>query len=181
MNTAIDRWLRAANPFSAHRGMAEAQRAARVGAIGILLSLIVGSGALAWTIMEPDRFNAALIVEYQRVGMAADQIAMQQAVMDSFLPVLLGFGLVVSALLNGALAWAQWRYMTRAIPLILLGLTAYGVLSNVVMLLTGTMSSFGLAPPAVLAMSWVVGGMATLLYIASLRGAVALHKLRQQA
>lgn len=180
MNTVIDRWLRAANPFSAHRGMAEAQRAARVGAIGILLSLIVGSGAMVWMIMEPDRFNAALIVEYQRMGLTAEQLAMQQAVIDPLLPMLLWFGLVVSVLLYGALAWAQWRYMTRAIPLILLALAAYGVLMNVVMLVTGTTPPFGMAPP-IQATGWVAEGITALLYVASLRGAVALHKLRQQA
>ncbi|MFA4939203.1 hypothetical protein [Brevundimonas sp.] len=176
--TTIDLWLRAMNPLMLPRGMAEAQRSARSMVIGLGIALIVGL-IPTWWMFTSGWFETAMSAEYARMGLSADQVAMQREFMKVIWPFAIGIGAVFSVALYGVLAVVQWRMMTRAIPIIMLALVAYSLVANMGMRLLGTMPTPEL-PLWMLLTTWPAAAVSAVIYVASLQGAMLLHRLRSE-
>ncbi|WP_426023686.1 hypothetical protein [Brevundimonas sp. PWP3-1b1] len=176
--TTIDLWLRAMNPMMLPRGMAEAQRSARSMVIGLGIALIV-SLVPTWWMFTSGWFDTAMSAEYARMGLSSDQVAMQREFMKVIWPYAIGFGAIFSVLLYGVLAVVQWRMMTRAIPIIMLALMAYSLVANLGMRLLGSMPAAEL-PLWILLTTWPAAAVSTVIYVASLQGAMLLHRLRSE-
>lgn len=177
MTDNLKRWLRAANPVNAPRGMAEAQRGARLASVGLIISMLGSLPALIIMMLRPEAFTDLTGAEYAAMGMSAQDVALQTAFMEAIWPGMLGIGMATSLIVTGAMAWVQWRQMTRAIPIVLLAWTAYSVLTALVGLILQTPQ---ILPMAYTAVAWGVSAVAAVLYAASFRGATALHRLKQQ-
>jgi len=177
-NETIGRWLRAMNPWHVPRGMAEAQRAARTVVIGLAISLAASLAPTIW-MFSGDWFVTAMNSEYAAMGLSAQEIALQRAVMEAAWPYLIAVGLVFSTVLYVALGIAQWRYMTRAIPIVLLGFAVYGVVANIGMRLLNILPVPDM-PLWVLAVTWPPAIVAGVIYAAALQGAILLHRLKSQ-
>lgn len=176
--TTIDLWLRAMNPLMLPRGMAEAQRSARSMVIGLGIALIVGL-IPTWWMFTSGWFETAMSAEYARMGLSADQVAMQREFMKVIWPFAIASGAIFSVVLYGVLAVVQWRVMTRTIPIIMLALMAYSLVANMGMRLLGTMPTPEL-PLWVLLTTWPAAAVSTVIYVASLQGAMLLHRLRSE-
>jgi len=177
-NEAMGRWLRAMNPWHVPRGMAEAQRSARTVVIGLAISLAASLAPMIW-MFSGDWFVTAMNNEYAAMGLSAQEIAMQRAVMEVAWPYVIGVGLVFSALFYLALGIIQWRSMTRAIPIVLLGFAVYGVVANIGMRLLN-IAQVPDMPLWVLAVTWPPAILAGVIYAAALQGAILLHRLKGQ-
>lgn len=175
----IDLWLRAMNPLKLPRGMAEAQRSARAMVIGLIIALIVGL-IPTWWMFTSGWFETAMIAEYAKMGLSADQAAIQREFMKVMWPYLIASSAIFSVLLYGVLAVVQWRVMTRAIPIIMLALIAYSVVANLGMRLLGTLPSPDL-PLWINLTTWPAMIVSGIIYVASLQGAMLLHRLKQEA
>lgn len=169
-------WLRAVNPFVEPRGMAEAQRAARALWLGLLVSGVPGVVA-SWWMMNSDYLAQTMAAQNSAMGLDAEQLAMQEAMMDAIMPFAMGAGIVFTVVLYAVLGWAQWRYMTRAIPIVLLVLAAYGAISNVVVHLVPQYAAPDM-PVGLTLTTWAAFAVSTGMYVASLKGAALLHRLR---
>ena len=176
--TTIDLWLRAMNPLILPRGMAEAQRSARSMVIGLGIALIV-SLVPTWWMFTSGWFETAMSAEYARMGLSADQVAVQREFMKVIWPYAIGFGAIFSVLLYGVLAVVQWRMMTRAIPIIMLALMAYSLVATMGMRLLGSMPAPEL-PLWILLTTWTAAAVSTVIYVASLQGAMLLYRLRSE-
>ncbi|GLK47882.1 hypothetical protein GCM10017620_08550 [Brevundimonas intermedia] len=176
--STIDLWLRAMNPLILPRGMAEAQRSARAMVVGLGIALVV-SLVPTWWMFTSGWFETAMNDEYARMNLSSDQIATQRAVMKAMWPFMVGFGAIFSVLLYGVLAAVQWRMMTRVIPIIMLAMIAYSLVANVGMRLLGSMPTPEL-PLWILAVVWPASVVSTVIYVASLQGAMLLHRLRRE-
>lgn len=169
-------WLRAINPFAEPRGMAEAQRAARALWVGLLVSGVPGVFATVWMI-DSDYLSDLIAAQNRVAGLDAEAVAMQQAMMDTIMPFAFGAGIVFTVVLYGVLGWAQWRYMTRAIPIVLLALAAYAAISNVVIRVAPAYAVPEMPLGLTLA-TWAAFAVSTGMYVASLKGAAFLHRLK---
>ncbi|WP_395943211.1 hypothetical protein [Brevundimonas sp.] len=176
--STIDLWLRAMNPFVLPRGMAEAQRAARSMVIGLGIALVVGL-IPTWWIFSSGWFETAMSAEYARMNLSSQEVAMQQEVMKVVWPYMIGFGAIFSVVLYGALAVVQWKLMTRVIPIIMLAMIVYSLVANAGMRLLGTMPSPDL-PLWILAITWPTSVVSAVIYVASLQGAMLLHRLKRE-
>ncbi|WP_159850480.1 hypothetical protein [Brevundimonas sp. G8] len=166
------------NPLILPRGMAEAQRSARSMVIGLGIALIVGL-IPTWWMFTSGWFETAMSAEYARMGLSSDQVAMQREFMKVIWPYAIGFGAIFSVLLYGVLAVVQWRMMTRAIPIIMLALMAYSLVANMGMRFLGTMPTPEL-PLWMLLTTWPAAAVSAVIYVASLQGAMLLHRLRNE-
>lgn len=178
-STAIGRWLRAANPIGHPRGMAEAQRAAKMGAVALVIDAVVGAVGSVWHWRNPGPFQQFLMAEMERQNMAAEQVAMQE-VMISYLMPMMPIAVAVILTVYLALAWVQWRQMTRALPIIFLSLLAYGMVHSAIMLSLRGEGLPVILPLPLLALTWGAMLLTTALWIAALKGSVALRSLKQQ-
>ncbi len=151
----LESWLRAANPFNRPRAMAEAQRAARTASFALILSAASSLASAGLMAMHPEWM--ATIMPWAMVG-----------------------GMVVTVAICLVLAWVQWKFMTRAIPIILLILIAYSAVTGLVGLSTG--QYHGMAPGFVTisVLTWAIQLVCGVLYVAALRGALVLHHLKQE-
>ncbi|WP_295190326.1 hypothetical protein [uncultured Brevundimonas sp.] len=175
----IDLWLRAMNPLKLPRGMAEAQRSARSMVIGLVIALIVGL-IPTWWMFTSGWFETAISAEYAKMGLSADQAAIQREFMKVMWPYLIASSAIFSVLLYSVLAVVQWRTMTRAIPIIMLAVIAYSVVANLGMRLLGTLPSPDL-PLWINLTTWPAMIVSGVIYVASLQGAMLLHRLKQEA
>ena len=176
MNQNVKLWLRAANPFTPPRGMAEAQRAARVGAVALgigVVQLFVGLLAM------PKTEALAQVLAAQQKGqvMTAQQVAIQDAIVGMMPMFTLAITLVFSVVYV-VLAVAQWRRMTWVIPTIMLAFMAYGVLGGVGALLK-IGSSIELEFAFVRALMWLVNLATIAMYVAAFRGGRMFEKLKR--
>ena len=176
VDSTITRWLKAMNPLHKPADRAEAERSARSMAIGLFLSVIASIPGFTW-MFSADNLVAMMDQQYAAMGLSADDIAIQQAMLDTMLPYALGFGVLVSVVVYAALGFAQWRYMTRAIPIVMLGLSLYGLVSSAGMHLLGAVPTADI-PIALTLFSWVSAALTAVIYVASLQGAIMLHRLR---
>lgn len=176
----LDLWVRAANPFNAPRAMAEAQRAARVATFGLLASGLVGAISSLLTWLHPEWLATIMANQQAKMQMSAEQAQIQSAMMGSIMPVALLAGMILGIVLSLVLAWAQWKYMTRAIPIIILAMFVYSLLTGIIATATGQYNGLGSGYPVLMGVSWAVQIVCAVLYVASLRGAFALHRLKQE-
>jgi len=178
-DSMIKRWLKAMNPLHKPADRAEAERSARSMAFGLVLALAASIPATVW-MFSADNFANMMQQQYAAMELNANEIATQQALMDSIMPYAFGFGILVSIIIYGAMAIAQWRYMTRAVPMIMLGLSVYGLVSSVGMQLLGSMPTPGI-PLGLTIFGWVAAAVTAVIYVASLQGAMMLHRLKGEA
>ena len=172
-------WLRAMNPLKLPRGMVEAQRSARAMVFGLAIALVVGL-IPTWWMFTSGWFETAMSAEYAKMGLSADQATIQREFMKVMWPYLIASSAIFSVLLYSVLAVVQWRTMTRAIPIIMLALIAYSVVANLGMRLLGTMPSPDL-PLWINLTTWPAMIVSGVIYVASLQGAMLLHRLKQEA
>ena len=158
------------------------------GARGIGLSPFVagdqvcalGGGQDQFGLWRLARLLGGVGVQQAKMQMSAEQAAVQSAMMGSIMPVALLAGMVFGIVLSLALAWAQWKYMTRAIPIIILAMFAYSLLTGLIAAATGQYNGLGSGYPILMGVSWAVQIVSAVLYVASLRGAFVLHRLQQE-
>lgn len=175
-DSTIKRWLRAMNPIATPRGMAEAQRSARGLAFGLGLAWLASLPATVW-MFQSDTFETLMQEQYVSMGLSASEIAMQEAVMGSVMPFALIFGFVFSIALYIGLAIAQWRYMTRFIPMILLAFFLFGVVSRIGTAVLGGVPQVELPMWALLS-TWIPATIAAVIYAAALQGGIMLHRMK---
>ncbi|MGE7197765.1 hypothetical protein [Brevundimonas naejangsanensis] len=174
MNQKLKLWLRAANPMTPPRGMAEAQRSARVGAAALVIGAVQGLAGLP-TMSDKMEQSAALMMQEGAVP-AHDQ-AMFEGVMTAMTPVMIGGVLVLSAVYL-VLAVVQWRKMTWLIPALMLAFLAYSLLSLVNgFALLGEEVGQLYGPVAV--MQWIIMLATGFLYAAAVRGGLMLSRLKR--
>lgn len=178
-STAFGRWLRAANPLGYPRGMAEAQRAAKMGAVALVLDAIVSAITAVWQAQNPGVFQQYMRAEMERQNPPAEQLALQEAFLGYLMPSILVMSALVIAV-SLVLAWVQWRRMTRAIPIISLVFIAYSVTTSAVVLAMRGEAAPDIWPWSLLALGWGKTLLTTALWVAALKGSVALHRLNQQ-
>ncbi|SJM51415.1 hypothetical protein FM111_02865 [Brevundimonas diminuta 3F5N] len=174
MSQNMKLWLRAANPFTPPRGMAEAQRAARVGAAALAVGAVQGLAGLP-TVSEKMGQSAALMMEGGAVP-PSDQ-AMFEGVMTAMAPVMVG-GVVVMSAVYLVLAVVQWRKMTWVIPALMLALLAYSLVSVVNgFALLGENAGQLYGPLAIV--QWIIMLATGFLYAAAVRGGLMLSRLKR--
>lgn len=176
MNQNLKRWLRAANPINAPRGMAEAQRGARLGSVALLLQTIASLPLFVHIIVNPQAFVGLLMEEFERSGMPSDASyvqALAPMVSAGYL-----IALVVMTVIYLILARVQWRKMTRAIPLVMLAFAAWSYSSVLWQLATRGRVPY-VDAPILYGLSWVVATICTILFLAAFRNAAVLEKLKR--
>ncbi|MBD7940661.1 hypothetical protein [Brevundimonas guildfordensis] len=174
MNQKLRLWLRAANPMIPPRGMAEAQRSARVGAAALVIGAVQGLAGLP-TLSDKMEQSAALMMQGGAVP-AQDQ-AMFEGVMTAMTPVMIG-GVVVLSAVYLVLAVVQWRKMTWLIPALMLAFLAYSLLSMVNgFALLGEEAGQLYGPLAVV--QWIIMLATGFLYAAAVRGGLMLSRLKR--
>jgi hypothetical protein len=174
VNQKLKLWLRAANPMIPPRGMAEAQRSARVGAAALVIGAVQGLAGLP-TLSDKMEQSAALMMQGGAVP-AQDQ-AMFEGVMTAMTPVMIGGVLVLSAVYL-VLAVVQWRKMTWLIPALMLAFLAYSLLSMVNgFALLGEEAGQLYGPLAVV--QWIIMLATGFLYAAAVRGGLMLSRLKR--
>ena len=108
--STIGLWLRAMNPLKVPRGMAEAQRSARSMVFGLAIALVVGL-IPTWWMFTSGWFETAMSGEYARMGLSADQVAIQREMMKAIFPF---------AMVSGAVFTVPVSYTHLTLPTILL-------------------------------------------------------------
>lgn len=176
----LNSWLRAANPFNAPRGMLEAERAGRVMVFGLLAASVMSVIQAAVSAMHPEWMATLMNNQYARMGLSGQELETQQAIMSTVMGPLMTIGSIIGVVIYLVLAWAQWKYVTRAIPIIVLAMTAYSVLMGALALATGQYSGLATAYVVLVGVTWGVSCVCILLYVASLRGAWMFHRLKQE-
>ncbi len=174
MKHELKLWLRAANPFAPPRGMAEAQRSARVGAVALAVSAVQSVARLP---MMSDKLAQSMIeVTKAQGGSAADQ-----AMMEGFMTVLAPIMMVTTisvAIVFLVLAVLQWRWMTWAFPAIMLALLGYGLLSRVIgLVMMGPVMAQWLTPVSFALQ--IINLLMGLVYVAAYRGGGMLEQLKR--
>lgn len=178
-DSMITRWLKAMNPLHKPVDLDEAERSARSMSLGLVLALAASVPSTLW-MFSSNNFAQMMEQQYATMNLTANEVATQQAIMGVVMPYAVGFGVLVTVIIYGALAFAQWRYKTRAIPMIMLGLAIYGLVSSAGMMLLGSMPETGI-PMELTALSWAAAVVCGVIYVAALQGALALQAMRNAA
>ena len=170
-------WLTVANPLHRAATAEEALRQARAGAIALIIMAVSGLLNTAWSYLHRDELVGLMSRAMQ------DQPAEQAAMMQGMVPVMANLtiflGLIFAAVYL-VLAIVQWRKPNPWIPIIMLVLAAWGVLtmiSNLVMPnpnIPDPAEMEGIAPQWKTVLGYVEMAVTTILLIASWRGANAL-------
>lgn len=176
MNKNMKLWLRAANPFTLPRGMIEAQRAARVGAVALGIGvdqLFVG----LFTMPKAEALAQVLAAQQHGQAMSEQQLAIQDAIVG-MMPAFTFVIMLVFSVVYVVLAVVQWRRMTWVIPTIMLAFMGYGILSGLGALLkSGSLIEFEFA--FVSALMWLVNLATIAIYVAAFRGGRMLDQLKR--
>ncbi|MNE34278.1 hypothetical protein D3C80_1279950 [compost metagenome] len=176
MNQNVKLWLRAANPFMPPRGMAEAQRAARLGAVALAVGVVQSFVGL---LNMPKTETLAQVMAAQQEGqvMTAQQLAIQDAIVG-MMPVFTVVATLVFSIVYAVLAVVQWRRMTWVIPVIMLAFLACGFLSGIGALMKiGSLIEFEFAFAS--ALMWLANIATIAMYVAALRGGRMLEQLKR--
>lgn len=176
MNQNVKLWLRAANPFTPPRGMAEAQRAARVGAVALGIEALSSAASSIRMIAYPDYMRNLMSGQFEQLQLPAKELEFQMALFEAMRPMMaiLSLGIVV---LMVFVAVVQWRKMTRIIPIIMMVYVGYSIVATLGVL------SFGFFPRGVMdgwaMFNWALFAILLLPVIASYRGATALERMKR--
>ncbi len=103
MNQNVKLWLRAANPFTPPRGMAEAQRAARVGAVALGIETLASAISSIRTMADPGYMRDLMSQQFAQMQIPAKELEFQMAIFDAMRPMMAMFSLAVVVLM-GAVA-----------------------------------------------------------------------------
>lgn len=179
VDSKLGRWLRAMNPQVRPAGRAEAERSARAFVFGSVIALLASIPSTVWMV-QSDWMKTLMEQQYAQMGLGAAEIEMQRAMMETLWPYAIAFGGVITVVIYGALAFAQWRYMTRAIPVIMLAFAAYTLVAGVGMRVIGMAPEGPLFPLWISVLTWAAFAIQTVIYIASLQGAMMLHRMKQE-
>lgn len=174
MNQNVKLWLRAANPFTPPRGMAEAQRAARVGAVALGIGAVQG---LATVPLLPGRMALVRDMMAQGTDIPAESRAFTEALFMAMAPMMM-IGVVAFSILYLVLAVVQWRKMTWVIPAIMLAFLGYSLLSALsgfVMLGGGAAKLYS----GVTVVQWIIMVATAFMHAAAFRGGRMLEKLKR--
>ena len=174
MKHELKLWLRAANPFAPLRGMAEAQRSARVGAVALAVSAVQGMASLP---IMSDRLAQSMTALVQAQGGSAADQAMVEGIMTALAPIMMITTIVV-AILYLVLAVVQWRKATWVIPAIMLAFLGYGLLSLVIGLVMMGPAMGQLLPPVSVGL-WIINLITGVVYVAAFRGGRMLEQLKR--
>ncbi|MGV3578966.1 hypothetical protein [Brevundimonas sp.] len=176
----MQKWLRAANPLMTPRAMAEAQWAAQSMVFALAISFFGGLPGSLWLILNPGWFTETLVAQQGAGGLTQEDLALTEPFFRSFMPILFGFGMLISAVVYGVLAWVQWRHMTRWIPVVWLCFVGYGLAMGLIQRLSGVAPVISVGPPWMFWLSLACSVVATVIAIAAARGAFMLHRLRRE-
>ncbi|MGH7019336.1 MAG: hypothetical protein ACREEY_05625 [Brevundimonas sp.] len=174
MNQNVKLWLRAANPFTPPRGMVEAQRAARVGAVALVIGAVQGLAAVP---LMPGHIARTRDLMMQGAGIPDESQAFTEALLTAMAPMML-IGVVAFSILYLVLAVVQWRKMTWVIPAIMLAFLGYSLLSafgGFVMLGGAAMQLY----TAVTVVQWAIMIATAFGYVAAFRGGRMLEQLKR--
>ena len=174
MNQNLKLWLRAANPFTPPRGMAEAQRAARVGAMALVIGAVQGLAAVP---LMPGQMARTRDLMLQGTDVPAVSQAFTEALLTAMAPMMV-ISVVVFSILYLVLAVVQWRKMTWVIPAIMLAFLGYSLLSALsgfVMLGGGAAKLY----TGVTFVQWIIMVATAFVYVAALRGGRMLEQLKR--
>ena len=174
MNQNLKLWLRAANPFTPPRGMAEAQRAARVGAMALVIGAVQGLAAVP---LMPGQMARTRDLMLQGTDVPAGSQAFTEALLTAMAPMMV-ISVVVFSILYLVLAVVQWRKMTWVIPAIMLAFLGYSLLSvfsGFVMLGAATAKLY----TAVTFVQWAIMIVTAFMYAAAFRGGRMFEKLKR--
>lgn len=176
MNQNVKLWLRAANPFTPPRGMAEAQRAARVAVVALAVGIVQLFIGLLYM---PKTEALAQMMTAQQKGqvMTAQQVAIQDGIVG-MMPMFTLVATLAFSVVYVVLAVVQWRRMTWVIPTIMLAFMAYGFLGGIGALVDiGSLIEFEFAFSS--ALMWLANLATIALYVAAFRGGRMLDQLKR--
>ena len=174
MKSDAQLWLRAANPFTPPRGMAEAQRAARTGAAALVISAMQG---LVSVPQMSGTMARSMDLMTQGGHIPAESQAVTEAVVVAMAPLMI-VSMVAFSALYLVLAVVQWRKMTWVIPAAMLAFSGYGLLSAlsaVVMLGPLAAKLYN----ALTVVQWIIMFATAFVYVAALRGGRMLDQLKR--
>lgn len=176
MNQNVKLWLRAANPFTPPRGMAEAQRAARTGAVALGIGVVQSIVGLL-SMPKTEALTEALAAQQRGQDISEQQLAIQDAMMG-IMPMFMLLTMIVFAVIYVVLAVVQWRRVTWVIPTIMLAFMAYSLLGGFGALLRiGTSIEYEF--DFVSALMWLVNLVTIAMYVAAFRGGRMFEKLKR--
>ena len=160
-------WIKAMNPRAPITTEAEALRAGRASAISIFIGAVVAAASTAWTLMNPQVLDSAV------VGMGADAAAAGLGA--------LWFGCAI-VVIQLVLGWVQWREPRKVIAIVFLLLLAYGILSTLAApMMAGMVPNMPVIPMWQIALSLAIMVVQTVLHFAGLRGIKKLDALQMDA
>ncbi|WP_428149993.1 hypothetical protein [Brevundimonas sp.] len=168
------------NPLMKPRGMAEAQWAAQSMAFALVVSFLGGLPASIWLVKNPGWFTDIVTAQQGVSGLSEAQIASMTPYFEASIPMMFTFSILVTAAVYAVLAWVQWRQMTRWIPIVWLALAAYGGMMMIVRRATGVADLIQIGPGWMYGLSLACSIAATIIAVASLRGATMLYRLRRE-
>ncbi len=181
MSQTLKPWLRAANPFIPPRGMAEAQRAARVAAVALAVGAVQSLAGLP-TLSQKMAQSSALMM--QGGAIPAEDQAMVEGVMTAMTPFVTG-SVIVMAGVSVILAVVQWRKMTWLIPAFMLAFSVYGLLTGLgglamnPELMAAMREANPSYNPAVMGVNWAIQLLIAILFFVALRGGRLLARLKR--
>lgn len=171
-------WLTAANPFHRARTADEALRQARIGSVALLIMAVSGILSTLWTYLRRDDLEA-----FMAQAMAADpQLAgseMAQGMISGMTTFTLALGVIFVAVYL-ILAIVQWQRPSHWIPIILLVIALWGILTMVQALviprpnMPSMQDALAMTPVWMRGLGYAEQIVTTVLLIASWRGAWAL-------
>lgn len=177
MRAPLERWLRVTNPFAVYRSMAEAQRAARLSSIGLLIQGFVSLASTIWFALNPDWMTDQIGRSAAVAGLDPQMVEMQEAMVSALMPASIIIGVVIALAVSGGLAIAQWRMVTSVIPILVLLWTAYATIMSVVRTMVPMLDMTPALPIWLTALSWTGFTICFVLNISGPRGAREYRRL----
>lgn len=174
MNQNAKLWLRAANPFTPPRGMAEAQRTARVGAVALVIGAVQGLAAVP---LMPGQMARTRDLMIQGTEMPAGGQAFTDALLTAMAPMMV-IGIAAFSVVYLVLAVVQWRKMTWVIPAVMLAFLGYSLLSALSgFVMLGAMAAKMYTP--VTFVQWGIMLVTAFANVAAFRGGRMLDQLKR--
>lgn len=179
-DSTLGRWLRAMNPIARPRNRAEAERSARSFVVAVVIALLASIPSTIW-MFQSDWMATIMEQQLTQRNLSGADMEVQRALMGAIWPWAIAFGTGITVLIYGVMAFIQWRYMTRALPIIALAYSTYTLVAGVGVRLTGAVPEGPDFPLWITALGWSTFVVQTVINIAALQGAIMLHRLRLEA
>ena len=160
--------------------MAEAQWAAQSMVFAFVVSFLGGLPGSIWLVLTPGWFMESMATLQTTSELSAHDIETAKPLLEMLMRVGVLIGLLITGVVYAILAWVQWRRMTRWIPAVWLAFAAYGWAMMLVRRVSGPVEIIQIGPLWMPALAQACSIVATIIVIASLRGAIMLHRLRRE-